>query len=152
MLLIGQLRDLYYSSVGWSIVQLPQGCGFDSPSGPTQESTSEWISKRDDRLMFLSLSLPSPLSIKINIKSINYKIILLFIAQRFLWKWCLRRPVSGEGPWKEQSQTGSAGFFGFDPESGNSGGAQRGCQCLSLWGSWVLMDEDQLLPQVNDWR
>ena len=43
------------SSVGWNIIPIHQGCGFDPRSGHIQESTNECIKKCDNKLMSLSL-------------------------------------------------------------------------------------------------
>ena len=57
------------SSLGESIVPLPQGLGFDPHSGHTRESTNECINKWNNKSMFLSLSLPPFLSL--SLKSIK---------------------------------------------------------------------------------
>ena len=48
------------SSVGWSIILLHRGCGFNPQSGHIQEATYECINKRNNKSMSLSLSLSSP--------------------------------------------------------------------------------------------
>ena len=50
------------SSVGWSVIRIQQGCGFNLRSGHIQESTNECIKKWNNKLMSVCLSL----SLKIN--------------------------------------------------------------------------------------
>ena len=45
------------SSVGWSIVPLQQGFGFDPESGHTQDAPKECINKWNNKSMFPSLPL-----------------------------------------------------------------------------------------------
>ena len=56
------------SSPGWwlrgeSVVPICQGCGFNPPSGHTQESTNECISKRNTNSCFSPLPLPSSIQL-----------------------------------------------------------------------------------------
>ena len=69
-----QLKNIYEGcwpggSVGQSILLILQGCGFGPQSGYIQESTNEYVSKWNNKSMFLFLFfLFSIKSIKINLK------------------------------------------------------------------------------------
>ena len=52
------------TSVGYSVILICEGCGFDAQSGHVQEPTKTCINKGNSKLMFLSLTLSAffPLS------------------------------------------------------------------------------------------
>ena len=69
-----KIRPWWDSSVGYNIVPICQGCGFDSQSGHIQETTNECTHKWNNKSISSS---PSPsLSFSLSLSQINKQILM----------------------------------------------------------------------------